>query len=450
MEINIFWFRRDLRLHDNHGLFKALSSGKPVLPIFIYDDDILDSLSKDDRRIPFIYQQLQVINEQLKLSGSGLLLNKGKPLEVFKWLATQYSIATVFTNEDYEPYAIQRDKIIAQYLASQRIQFRTFTDHVIFKPGAVVKTDRTMYEVYSPFRNRWKSMLKDNPIKEFPSENIIDKCFSFVPPEVILPEQLAPRNWQYEMINHQNENTDKHLLQYSPVSQGLAYQIEIIKSYQQNRDYPYRDATTRLGVHLRFGTISIRQCVIAAIAHSETWLDELIWREFFIHILSFYPYVIQGAFKKQYNAIKWNDDQNGLIKWTNGLTGYPLVDAGMRELNATGFMHNRVRMVTASFLVKHLLIDWRLGEAWFAEKLLDFELASNNGNWQWAAGTGCDAAPYFRIFNPLAQQKRFDPTFEYIRKWVPEFGTAAYPKPIVEHTFARERCLQAYKKALNA
>ncbi len=428
--IAIFWFRRDLRLIDNTALFFALQSKLPVLPIFIFDTDILEKLnSKYDARVSFIHAEISKINNELCKIGSSLKVMHDKPLKAFQKLTNEFEIEAVYTNRDYEPYAIQRDKEIASFLNNKEIDFYTFKDQVIFEHDEVLKDDGTPYTVFTPYSKKWKQKLANNKIPEFPSQNHLN---SFIKTEPIKIPTLQELGFEQSNIN---------VLDFD-ISE------ELIKNYAEKRDLPALDATSKLGVHLRFGTISIREATRKAFQFSEVFLNELIWRNFFSSILFHFPYVEKSAFKPNYNFIEWRNNEKEFELWCRGETGYPLVDAGMRELNETGFMHNRVRMVTASFLTKHLLIDWRWGEAYFAEKLLDFDLASNNGNWQWAAGCGCDAAPYFRVFNPEAQQKKFDEKAEYILKWVPEFGTVQYPQPIIDHKFARERVLKVYRNAL--
>jgi deoxyribodipyrimidine photo-lyase len=420
--MNIFWFRRDLRLHDNAGLYHALKEGKPVVPVFIFDRNILDQLEdKFDRRVEFIHAALNNLQRELKNLGSSLEVHYGFPGEVFKKLASKYDIDAVFANEDYEPYARERDSSIAK--------LRLYKDQVIFEKDEVVKNDGKPYTVFTPYSKRWKLKLKEFYYKSYPTE----KYFSnFYKQAIKRMPSLASMGFKASGKSFPVSKPDEELLKY----------------YHEERDYPAKH-TSRMGVHLRFGTASTRELVRKAISLSETYLNELIWREFYQMILWHFPQVGKGhAFKKEYDHIKWRNNEAEFERWCNGTTGYPIVDAGMRELNETGFMHNRVRMITASFLTKHLLIDWRWGEAYFAQKLLDFDLASNNVNWQWAAGSGCDAAPYFRIFNPGLQTKRFDPDFKYIKKWVPEFQELNYPAPIVEHEFARKRCLEVYGKAL--
>jgi len=429
-KITVFWFRRDLRLTDNAGLFHALKSGLPVLPVFIFDTDILEKLnSKSDARVSFIHAEIEKINAELLKLGSSLKVLKDKPLEVFQKLADEFEIETVFTNRDYEPYSIERDNEIDTFLKKVGKEFYSFKDHVIFEHDEVVKDDGTPYTVFTPYSKKWKQRLGNNEIPEFPSQDFLHgliKTDSFPIPTL---QELGFAENKIKVPKFDISG-------------------QLIGNYDEKRDFPSLDATSKLGVYLRFGVISIREVTRIACSLSEVFLNELIWRNFFTDILWHFPQVENKAFKPKYDFIQWRNGEKEFEAWCRGETGYPLVDAGMRELNETGFMHNRVRMVAASFLCKHLLIDWRWGEAYFAEKLLDFELASNNGNWQWAAGCGCDAAPYFRVFNPEAQQKKFDSKAEYILKWVPEYGTLKYPKPVVDHQFARERVLRVYKKAL--
>lgn len=427
--VNIFWFRRDLRLDDNHGLYQALQSKHPVLPIFILDSEILDKLDKNDSRVHFIHQTLINLNGDLQKSGSNLQIVYGQPNEVWKNLINKFNIKEVFANHDYEPYAIKRDQEIANFLSKKDIQFKTFKDQVIFEKGEVAKDDGKPYTVYTPYMKKWMARYQNDGIQSFHSREL--KNF-FLQPAKEIPSlsdlgfvpstiQVRPFRLEYKRIN----------------------------SYENTRDIPALHNTSLIGPHLRFGTISIREAIRNTEQYSITYLKELVWREFFMQILYHFPQVVGNSFKPKYERIDWINDEDHFELWCKGKTGYPMVDAGMRQLNKTGFMHNRVRMVTASFLCKHLLVDWRWGEAYFAKKLLDYELSSNNGNWQWAAGSGCDAAPYFRVFNPFEQQKKFDKDFEYIKKWVPEFGTADYPQPIIEHKFARERAIKTYKKALD-
>ncbi len=432
-KINIFWFRRDLRLTDNAGLYQALSSGKKVLPIFIFDTEILDKLEdKKDKRVTFIFKAISEIHEKLGSVKSTIDVRYGKPVEIFKELIRDYEIESVYTNHDYEPYALKRDGEIKKLLSSSEISFHTFKDHVIFERLEVSKDDGTPYTVFTPYSKKWKATLKESDYQPWITEDKFDQFVKQKPVKLISLKEMG-----FEEVD----------MEYPSVE----VKSELIKKYQQQRDFPAVDGTSRIGVHLRFGTVSIREMVRQSIKLSETYLNELIWRDFYQMVLANFPRVGQGlTFKPEYESIPWRNNEKEFERWCAGETGYPIVDAGMRELNETGFMHNRVRMIVASFLTKHLLIDWKWGEAYFADKLLDFDFASNNGGWQWAAGTGCDAAPYFRVFNPYLQTKKFDPDLKYIRKWVPELETLNYPAPIVEHEFARKRVLEVYSKALKS
>jgi len=428
--INVFWFRRDLRVHDNHGLWQALRAGRPVMPLFIFDTDILNKLEdKNDRRLSFIYDLLKALNDRFIAEGSGLCTLFGKPVDVFAALGSRIDIDTVFANEDYEPYARQRDEGVQKTLGAKGTRLLLFSDQLVCPPGEVLKPDGKPYTVFTPFSRKWKEVVGAAPQPYYPSEEAL---------RMLLRVRDLPFLTLAELGFHQS-----HYDVAPPIPD-----LRIIHNYADTRNLPGIRGTTRLGPHLRFGSVSARQMVALARETSDAWLNELIWREFFMHILWHFPQVERRAFRPEYDRIAWRNDMESFERWKNGTTGFPIVDAGMRELEATGFMHNRVRMITASFLVKHLLIDWRLGEHWFARKLMDFELSSNNGNWQWAAGTGCDAAPYFRIFNPWTQQRKFDPEEHYIRHWLPEYQGPAYPAPIVDHAGARERCLSVYKAAL--
>ncbi len=427
-KLSVFWFRRDLRLSDNHGLYQALVSGNKVLPIFIFDTEILSQLeSKEDRRVDFIFQVLNDINNELEKTGKAVQIFHGKPLEIFQKLSENYAIKEVFCNEDYEPSAIKRDLAVADFLTSKKIEFRSFKDQVHFHKNEILKSDKTPYTVYTPYSKQWLLKYDAEQTESYQSEQYIHH-FENVERQEFSLEDIGFRSTELEF---KSPNINE----------------EILKHYHKTRNFP-ATKTSEMSVHLRFGTISVRRLAQTAASLNQTYLKELIWREFFMQILYHFPKVVQQSFKAKYDGISWINDPENLKKWQTGKTGYPLVDAGMRELNETGFMHNRVRMVCASFLTKHLLTDWRIGEAYFAEKLLDYDLSANNGNWQWSAGSGCDAAPYFRVFNPEEQQKKFDPDFVYIKKWVKEFGTSAYPKPMIDHKFARERALESYKKGL--
>lgn len=424
--VNIFWLRRDLRLHDNTALYYALKEGKPVLPVFIFDKNILDKLEdKADQRAAFIHAAIIELQQQLLTLQSSLEVFYGFPADIFKKLTEDYTVEKVFTNHDYEPYAKKRDEEISLLLQKKQIIFQTSKDQVVFEKNEILKDNNTPYTVFTPYSKRWKERLNDFFLSSYPTEKYFKNFFK-------QPARPIP---SLESMGFQEVN-------YPFPSKEL--KDEIIKKYSDTRDFPgVENGTSRLGVHLRFGTVSIREIARLAKSLNDTYLNELIWREFYQMILWHYPKVGEGhAFKAEFEKIQWRNNEEEFEKWCHGMTGYPIVDAGMRELNATGFMHNRVRMVAASFLTKHLLIDWRWGEAYFAQKLLDYELASNNGGWQWAAGSGCDAAPFFRIFNPQLQAQKFDKSLDYVKKWIPELNEFSYPLPIVEHEFARKRALE--------
>jgi deoxyribodipyrimidine photo-lyase len=428
--MEVFWFRRDLRLNDNAGLYHALKSGKSVLPIFIFDKNILEDLEeKDDARVHFIHQTLEQLKRELRELGSDLLVLHDTPLKALQYLIQTYSIEHVYSNIDYEPYALKRDQQIRELLNTRGISFNLYKDHFMFDYKEILKDDGKPYIVFTPYSKKWKEKLNTFYLSSYPNQNYFNsfqKHLKFDFPSI---ESIG---FKASSIEFPAKTT----------SQG------IIKHYSENRNFPAIKGTSKLSIHFRFGTLSIREKAREALYLSETWLNELIWRDFYLQIMAHYPHAMQSAFKPLYDRIEWVNNTTEFQAWCEGKTGYGIVDAGMRELNTTGFMHNRVRMIVASFLCKHLLIDWRWGEAYFASKLLDFDLASNNGGWQWAASSGVDAAPYFRIFNPSLQTERFDPKHEYIKKWVPEFGGVDYPKPVVEHTFARKRCLEVYSKTL--
>lgn len=442
--VNIFWFRRDLRLEDNAGLYHALKNDKPVLPLFIFDKNILKDLKdRKDARVNFIHDTIKELHQQLKELGSSIIIKYGQPQEVWKELVQEYDIENVFTNRDYEPYAKERDAKIKTFLATQQIEFYDFKDHIIFEANEVLKKDGTPYTVFSPYAKKWRAKLETKIVTDengktysfyfqsYPNQKYFDNFYKTKPLPLI---ELSEMNFEPSSIS----------IPSKVVAQG------IIRKYDETRNFPGNEkSTSRLGIHFRFGTISIREKARKAQPLNDTYLNELIWRDFYSMILANFPHVVKDAFRAKYDKIPWRESEADFEKWKNGKTGYPIVDAGMRELNATGYMHNRVRMITASFFTKHLLLNWRLGEAYFAKKLLDFDLASNSGGWQWASGSGTDAAPYFRIFNPTSQMKKFDKDLKYIKKWIPEYGTSKYPQPMVDHKFARERCLETYKTALN-
>lgn len=430
-QVTIFWFRRDFRLEDNAALYHALKEQHPVQPIFIFDSNILDKLEdKKDARVTFIHQELTRLSEELKNKGTILDVRIGKPIDVWKDLVHEYDVALVYANRDYEPYARERDKEIYEFLQSHNVEFKAKKDHVIFEKDEVVKKDGKPYTVYTPYSRVWKDLLKEDHLSPYPSHEV--------------------DNW--------NQQTDKHVpslekIGFKPTEISFPSRVlnkEIVKNYHNTRDLPARKGTTRLSVHLRFGTISIRTLAKEALKLNGKYLNELIWRDFYQSILWHFPDVKDHNFSRKYDQVVWRNNEEEFHKWCEGKTGYPIVDAGMRELNQTGYMHNRVRMIVASFLTKHLLIDWRWGEAYFAKKLLDYDMASNNGGWQWASGTGVDAAPYFRVFNPYTQADKFDKDKSYIKQWVPEFGTANYPPPMVDHKLARERALETYKEGLSS
>lgn len=423
------WLRRDLRLDDNTALFHALTSGKPVVPVFIFDRHILDALPRQDARVAFIHETLTRLQAQLAALGSSLVVRYGHPEAIWPELCASYGLQAVYTNDDYEPYARTRDGQLAERLSTLGVAFHRYRDHVLLEKEEVLTQAGKAYTVFTPYSKQWRKALTPERLRSWDTETHFGAFHRQAAVAIPSLEEMgfAPVNLTFP----------------DPVPDR-----DIIQVYDQKRDFPAQRGTTRLGLHLRFGTLSIRKLARVARELNDTYLNELIWREFYAQILWNFPHVATGPFRPEYAAIPWRDAPAEFEKWCRGETGYPLVDAGMRELNATGYMHNRVRMVVASFLSKHLLINWQLGEAYFAEKLLDFELASNNGGWQWAAGCGTDAAPYFRVFNPEAQMKKFDPELRYVRKWVPEYGTPAYPREIVPHAFARERCLTAYRGVL--
>lgn len=425
-QTTLFWFRRDLRIEDNAGLYHALKENQNVLPIFIFDSDILDQLDdKTDRRVEFIHRSLHNLKTQLEHLGSSLLTYYGRPLEFFEKINPK----VVYTNHDYEPYGRQRDEAVATLLEAKGVLLKTFKDQVIFEKNEVTKENGDPYTVFTPYSRKWKSSITSFFVKGYSLKQYVN-------------------NLKRTSSLHFPSLRDIGFLATGTLFSELNVKTTIIKNYDKQRNFPGIAGTSRLSVHLRFGTVSIRSLTRLALKTNETWLNELIWRDFYHMILWQFPHVATRAFKPAYDRINWRNNVEEFNAWCGGRTGYPIVDAGMRELNATGFMHNRVRMIVASFLVKHLLIDWRWGEAYFAKKLLDYDLAANNGGWQWAAGSGCDAAPYFRIFNPELQAKKFDAEMKYVNKWVPEVGSSSYAKPIVDHAVARARALKSFAIAL--
>ena len=432
VEASIFWFRRDLRIDDNPGLYEALANSKSVIPIFIFDTNIIDNLPSDDNRIKFIWHSLSLLNERLKEIGSTLKVFKGNPLEVFKKITLKYRLTSVYVNRDYEKYSIKRDKEINSFLNENKIAFNASKDHVFFEPDEILKSDGTPYTVFTPYSKKWFEKFYSEKLPQYQIKNLVDNFFKT----------------NYEPIMSLREigfSNDK--IEFEKFNLG----DELIKNYNSKRDFPYLNSTSKIGPYLRFGLISVREVGKKTIEKKfdQSFLRQLIWRDFYIQIFFHFPDSENENFKPAYDKIMWLNEEEKFEKWCAGETGYPIVDAGMKELNATGFMHNRVRMITASFLCKHLLIHWKKGESYFAKKLLDYEMASNVGNWQWVAGTGVDAAPYFRLFNPEIQMKKFDPQKVYIKKWLPKYDPENYLEPIIDHNYARERCLNAYKMALN-
>lgn len=427
MKRSIFWFRRDLRLEDNTALNEALQSGFPVIPIFIFDQQILHELPADDARVSFIHETLLNLHKELRKQGSSLFCIQGEPVQIWKELISRFEVAQVYINKDYEPYARKRDEKIKDLLQKYGIELLVFKDQVIFEENEVVKNDGKPYTVFTPYKNKWLEKFK----KSNPEPSDLTNNGNFYPFSHPFPS-LKDVGFKRSRVKVRD------------------YDLSNLDTYASTRDVPAEDNTSYLGPHLRFGTVSPRQILAGLRSDYTVFMNELIWREFFMQILFHFPDVVDHNFKSKYDGVQWRNDKNEFQKWCEGQTGYPMVDAGIRQLNATGYMHNRVRMITAGFLCKHLLIDWRWGEAYFASKLLDYELSSNNGNWQWAAGTGCDAAPYFRIFNPVEQLKKFDRNFKYVKKWIPDLDTSAYPYPMVDHKMARQRALESYQQGLKS
>jgi len=425
-EITIFWYSRDLRLNDNRALYEALSENSNVVALYIFDNEINQY---NNRNIAFIYNELSQIYDFLKSIDASIIVKKGNTLDAFNELLINYDVKAVYTNREYEPSTIKRDAEINSFLNSNNIAFKTFKDHLIFEKKEVLKPDGSPYTIFTPYSKKWKSLLTSKELRFYEIKHLFSSFYKGLGEKLPSIDELG---YKRENITYPSKEIKE----------------DIIRNYHLTRDFPAIEGTSHLSLHLRYGTVSIRQLIITAKKLNDKWLNELIWREFYAMILYHFPQVSENAFKKKYEQISWHNNEKDFEKWCNGNTGYPFVDAGMRELNATGFMHNRLRMVTASFLTKHLLINWQWGEAYFAEKLLDYDLASNNGGWQWASGSGCDTMPYFRIFNPIIQAKKFDKNNLYMLKYIPEINTSQYSKPIIDNTFARERCINAYKKAL--
>ncbi len=428
--VNLFWMRRDLRLEDNTGLYHLLRARKNVLPLYIFNPDIIERTEfRPVQRVNFIYKSLQEIKTQLEKMGSSLLVVYGKPLEVFKNLLSEYQICSVYCNRDYDPDSISLDLYVERFLKNNRIDFFSFKDHILFEKDELIKDDGKPYTVFTSYKKKFMEKYNNEMVRSFNTAQFFHNFIQIRPQKM---PSLKEIGFEWEDFNFPSKKLPEKLLE----------------TYAVNRDYPSRNGTSKLSIHLRFGTISIRYVTALAVLHSEVFLSQLVWRNFFNQILWFFPHVVTKAFKTEYDNIRWENNLDHFYAWCEGKTGYPFVDAGMRELNKTGYMHNRLRMVTASFLCKHLLIDWRWGEAYFAGKLNDYDLALNNGGWQWCAGSGCDAAPYFRVFNPELQAQKFDTHYEYIRKWIPEFGSSVYPQPVIDHKFAHERAIQRYRQGI--
>lgn len=445
--IRIFWHRRDLRLEDNAGLYEALKEGTPVLPLFIFDKNILDKLEDEsDARVSFIHDHISRIKKELKDFGSDIIVKYGHPEAVWTSLLEDYQITEVFTNRDYEPYAKQRDERIKNLLETRGVAFHAFKDHIIFEKEEVRTNSDSVYTVFSPYGRKWRAKL-ETQLTSQKNENGVGETVSYF----LKSYQTQEYFQNFKKIEQPLPLPALSDMGFQRTSIPIPDQSvprSLIKKYDETRNFPGIKGTSKLGIHFRFGTISIRAKARRAAELNDTYFNELIWRDFYSQILDAFPHVVDKAFRPEYDYIEWRNNEAEFERWCNGDTGYPIVDAGMRELNESGWMHNRVRMITASFLTKHLLVDWRWGEAYFAKKLLDFDLSSNNGGWQWAAGSGTDAAPYFRVFNPTSQLKKFDKDLKYVKQWVPEYGTTKYPDPVVDHKMARERCLETYKESL--
>ena len=483
----LMWFRRDLRTDDNAALYHALKRCKTVHCVFIFDREILDSLPKADRRLEFIRESLVELDASIrqlaKKENTGLIVQHAWASEAIPKLAQELAVQAVFTNHDYEPQAIARDAAVLGSLANLGIAFHTYKDHVIFERAEVLTQMGKPYGVFTPYKNACLKKLNPFYLKPYPVEKYTD---------ALVERPRAHRQSVPSLTEIGFEATNLATLKIpTGMSGGRALFEDFfdrMDEYHATRDFPAVKGPSYLGVHLRFGTVSIRK--LAATAHQRTlvgsqgaavWLSELIWRDFYFQILNNFPHAATGAFKPEYNAIKWEHGEHAeklFTAWCEGQTGYPLVDAAMAQINQTGYMHNRLRMVVASFLVKDLGIDWRWGERYFAEKLNDFDLSANNGGWQWASSSGCDAQPYFRIFNPTSQSEKFDSEGKFIRKYLPQLSKLPnialhepwnakpidlqaanvilgdnYPCPIVNHAQAREKTLLRYavvKKSLKA
>ena len=424
----IFLFNNDFRLNDNGGLHHALLSGHKVLPVLIINKESLNH--KKSHKVRYFKSVLKNLHQELQKYGSSLLVKIGETEEVISNLVEEYSAEAVYMNKKYDAWSVKSLRAIEAALEQINIPLFKFKDYMFFENKEILKNDGLPYTVYTPYKIRWKLKFEQTQEKGYESINYLDKLAKV---NVALPDAILNSNYDSSMTSLKVKLDDQTIMNYKEV-----------------RDLPAKKGTTLLSIALNYGIMSIREAIASVKFKSETLLDELIWRDFFIQIGANFPKVYNQAFKTKYDNIDWINNDIQFEAWCKGNTGIPIVDAGMRELNSTGFMHNRVRMVTASFLIKNLLIDYKWGEAYFAEKLIDFEPSINNCNWQWVAGTGCDSAPYFRVFNPVTQQQKFDKNFEYIKKWVPEFGTFNYPKPMVDLKTSRVRALAAYKLAVNS
>lgn len=429
-ETALFWFRRDLRLKDNHGLFQALKSGRPVTCIYIFDTNRLSQLEKNDARITFIHNTLSDLKKELEEYGSTLDVRFGDPVKIFPHLIRVYNFRQVFANHDYDSYSTELDHKVRNLLMEHSIKFRSFKDHVIFEKNEIIDSKNEPYVTFDPYFKKWKKSITFNKVFNYKSEFYLKNLFNMSPIEFPTINQIG---------------FEKSKIEFNSPSLSLS----TIKNYDKTKTFPgIKNGTSRIGIHLRYGTISVRECVNFALSHNDSWLTELIWRDFYNQILFHFPHIENSSFKKSYDKIKWENNEELFQKWCEGNTGYPLVDAGMRELKNTGYMHSQIRIIVSSFLCKNLRIDWRWGERYFSKHLLDFDLASNIGGWQGAAGSGVESTPYFQVSNPLKQTHSFDPQLTYIKKWVPEFKNPDYPKPIVDFIESREICFKMYKKAI--
>ncbi len=464
----LVWLRRDLRLDDNAAIYHAFRSGSVVVPVFVFDKKILDPLPRADRRVEFIHGSVAQLKGELHALGVDLLVRHGVAADEIVGLARALEVEAVYCNHDYEPEAIKRDEGVAAELQKAGIRFLTFKDQVILEKDEVRTATGGMFSVFTPYMKAWRKACDGFQLKAYPVRRYLAAL------------QRARARTDAITGGYRFEQTNLSALGIKPGSDGAAdlFQdfLDRIDGYRDRRNFPGVKGVSYLSVHLRFGTISIRTLARTAMAHggegAETWVNELIWREFYHQILWHRPDVVGHAFKSDLDDLAFSKNEEHFKAWCEGRTGYPIVDAAMRQLNETGYMHNRLRMIAASFLVKDLLIDWRWGEAYFAEKLIDFDLAANNGGWQWAAGTGCDAQPYFRIFNPVSQAQKFDAEGKFIRRYVPELAKldadalfapwlarpldlaaagvrlgVTYPEPIVDHAVQRDKALKLFKRA---